>query len=58
MLTIKTASQNVMIESLKAQIHQLRAENVSQKAEIQEMRSLMSTQSAQMAMLTEKLEKI
>ena len=58
MLTIKTASQNVMIESLKAQIHQLREENVSQKAEIQEMRSLMSTQSAQMAMLTEKLEKI
>ena len=46
-----------MIESLRAETYQLREENARQKAEILEMRSVMSTQSAQMAIVIKKLEK-
>ena len=54
-LKIETASQ---IESLKAETNNLKENDVSQKAEIENLRSAFSTQSAQMAMVMQQLEQL
>ena len=59
MLKIETASQITSLKAeTKTETKQLKEEIASQKAEIEELRSAFSTQSAQMAIVMQQLEQL